>query len=260
MSRRLDRSEYRLVVDEGFAHLDEERWWPFYTPHWASREASAARLETGPGGLRLRIDADTEPWCPEFDGDIRVSHLQTGQLSGALGSSVGQHAFRDGLVVREEQPELELLTVRHGIIEARAKAIAHPDAMVALWPIGFGRDPRDSGEICIFEIFGSEIDADGGLVGVGVKPQRDDRLVEDFEKVRVDGDLTEFHDYAVEWTADALDFFIDDTLVKSVAQRIDYPVQLMLDVFELPRADGTRGTATLPHVFEVAHVRVWDRS
>ena len=129
MTRRLDRSGHRLDVDERFAHLDDTRWWPFYTPHWASREASAARLETGVDGLRLRIDADTEPWCPEFDGDIRVSHLQTGQFSGTLGSEVGQHVFRDGLVVREEQPELDLLTVRHGIIEARAKAIAHPDAI-----------------------------------------------------------------------------------------------------------------------------------
>jgi len=257
MGTRLDRSAHRLVVDERFTHLDDQRWWPFYTPHWASRDASAARFETGADGLRLRIEADTEPWCPEFDGSIRVSHLQTGQFSGALGSAVGQHAFRDGLVVREEQPELELLTVHHGIIEARARAIAHPDAMVALWPIGFGRDPRDSGELCIFEIFGSEIDADGGLVGVGVKPQRDDRLVEDFEKVRVEGDLTDFHDYAVLWTPDTIDFFIDDRLVKSVAQRIDYPVQLMLDVFELPPAAGTRDTAALPHVFEVAHVRVW---
>ncbi len=259
MSVRLDRSGYRLVVDERFERLDAERWWPYYTPHWSSREASAARVETGPDGLRLRIDADTPPWSPEFDGGIRVSHLQTGQLSGPLGSDVGQHAFRDGLVVREEQPELELLTFHHGILEARAKAIRHPDTMVALWPIGFGRDPRDSGEICVFEIFGSELDDHGGWVGVGVKPQRDPRLTLDFEKVRVDGDLTEPRDYAVEWTRDAIDFYIDDTLVKTVEQRIDYPLQLMLDVFEFPRPDGTRDLGALPHVFEVERLRLWRR-
>lgn len=259
MSTRLDRTGHRLQFDERFTHLDPERWWPYYTPHWANRDATAARSEVGPQGLRLRIDADTEPWSREFDGEVRVSHLQTGQLSGPVGSSVGQHAFRDGLVVREQQPELELLTMRHGILEARAKAIAHPDAMVALWPIGFGRDPRDSGEICVFEIFGSELDDEGGWVGVGVKPQRDDRLTEDFEKVRVDGDLTGFHDYAVEWTHDSIHFFIDDALVKSVAQSIDYPVQLMLDVYELPRADGSRDLDALPHVFEVAWLRVWER-
>ncbi len=259
MSVRLDRSGYRIVVDERFERLDTGRWWPYYTPHWSSREASEARVDTGLEGLRLRIDAATEPWCPEFDGGIRVSHLQTGQLSGPLGSGVGQHAFRDGLVVREEQPELELLTFRYGLLEARAKAIRHPDAMVALWPIGFGRDPRDSGEICVFEIFGSELDDDGGWVGVGVKPQHDPRLVEDFEKVRIDGPLTELRDYAVEWTPDRIDFFVHDTLVKTVEQRIDYPLQLMLDVFEFPRADGARDLDALPHVFEVERLRLWSR-
>lgn len=259
MSIRLDRSGYELVVDERFERLDPERWFPYYTPHWASRASSEARYETGPGGLALLIEADTEPWSPEFDPGVRVSHLQTGQFSGPVGSPIGQHVYRDDLVVREEQPELELLTFHLGILEARAKAIAHPDVMVALWPFGLARDPRDSGEICIFEIFGSELDDEGGLVGVGVKPHHDPRLVMDFEKVRIDGPLTEFRDYAVEWTPERVDFYIDETLVKTVEQRIDYPLQLMLDVFEAPRADGTRDLAALPHAFEVERIRLWER-
>jgi len=55
--------------------------------------------------LELIIDAVTEPWAPDLDGDLRVSHVQTGQFSGPLGSGVGQHRFRPGLVVREEQAE-----------------------------------------------------------------------------------------------------------------------------------------------------------
>jgi hypothetical protein len=43
--------------------------------------------------------------------------------------------------------------------------------------------------------------------------------------------------------------------VKTVVQSIDYPVQLMLDVYEFPRADGTRDTAALPHVLRVERVR-----
>ena len=38
------------------------------------------------GGLRLLIEADQEPWCPEFDGEVRVSSLQTGVFAGPVGS------------------------------------------------------------------------------------------------------------------------------------------------------------------------------
>ena len=41
--------------------LDRERWWPFYTPHWSSRERAAARYDLGDEGLTLRIDEDTAP-------------------------------------------------------------------------------------------------------------------------------------------------------------------------------------------------------
>lgn len=245
------------LVDERFEGLDPARWWPYYTPHWSSRSRTEARWSTGPAGLALRIDDDTPPWAPDLDGEIRVSHLQTGQFSGPVGSGIGQHRFRGGLTVREEQPERRLWLIEHGVIEVRMAAIRHPDVMVACWPIGFEDRADDCGEICIAEIFGSEIDADGGWVGVGVKPQNDPRLVADFEKVRVDGDLTRMHDYAVEWTAERLRFFVDGRWVKTVEQTIDYPVQIMLDVYEFPRADGTRDAAALPHRFRVERIRTF---
>lgn len=252
----LDLDGYVLEVDEQFdgADLADTRWFPYYTPHWSSREATRARYEVSDGTLKLRIDVDTAPWSPEYDGEVRVSHLQTGQFSGPLGSPVGQHRFRHGLIVREEQDEERLWLPHFGVIEARVRAIRHPSAMVALWPIGFEDEAANCGEICIFEIFGSEVGEQSGLVGVGVKPQRDPRLAMDFEKVPVDADLTEFHDYAVEWLPDRLRFFIDGRLVRVVEQSIAYPVQLMLDVYELP-TDAPRDLAALPFVFEVAHVR-----
>jgi hypothetical protein len=36
----------------------------------------------------------------------------------------------------------------------------------------------------------------------------------------------------VEWTADGVTWFVDDVPVRSVAQSPDYPMQLMLDIFE----------------------------
>lgn len=255
----LDLDGREADLDERFGEgvLDEKVWWPHYLPHWSSRERTAARYCIAPDALELFIDADTAPWSPEFDGDNRVSHVQTGQFAGVRGSAIGQHRFRDGLVVREEQPERRLHLPRFGVIEVRMAAVRHPDAMVAFWPIGFEDRPEDSGEICIAEIFGSEIDDEGGWVGVGIKRQHDPRLRDDFEKVRVEGDLTEMHDYAVEWTPDAVRFFIDHRWVKTVHQAIDYPVQLMLDLYELPRADGTRDLTALPHTFRVERVRTF---
>ena len=88
-----------------------------------------------------------------------------------------------------------------------------------------------------------------------MKPQNDPRLQEDFEKIRVAGDLTQPHDYAVDWTPERVRFFVDGRWVKTVVQSLDYPVQLMLDVYEIPRTDGARDLSAVPHVFRVARVR-----
>ncbi|MET9634278.1 hypothetical protein ABZX92_43175 [Lentzea sp. NPDC006480] len=68
-----------LEFEDRFTTLD--RWRPHYLPHWSSRAATAARYTTG-HGLTLRIDADQQPWCPEFDGDTRVSGFQSALTSG----------------------------------------------------------------------------------------------------------------------------------------------------------------------------------
>jgi hypothetical protein len=83
--------------------LDLGRWIPHYLPHWSSRERSAARYDVADGCLRLLVTADQEPWCPELDGEVRVSSLQTGVFAGPVGSSVGQHRFNPEAVVREAQ-------------------------------------------------------------------------------------------------------------------------------------------------------------
>lgn len=71
--------EFEDTFDGG--QLDLDRW----IPHWSSRERSAARYEVGGGSPRLLIEAE-EPWCPELDGEVRVSSLQTGVFAGPVGS------------------------------------------------------------------------------------------------------------------------------------------------------------------------------
>ena len=165
-------TEYELDFDEGFDGdvLDEGRWIPHYLPQWSTSERSAARYRTGGGRLRLVIEADQPPWCPEFDGAVRVSSLQTGVFAGGLGSRIGQHRFNPDLVVREEQQSRRLYTPPYGLIEVRAKALDDPTCMVALWMIGYEDAPENSAEICVFEIFGRDVQPDCVKVGMGVHP------------------------------------------------------------------------------------------
>jgi hypothetical protein len=260
----LDRTGYRVVHEDRFdaPDLDRRTWLPFYLPHWSSREAAAARYRLSGGRLRLRIDADQAAWCPEFDGDLRVSSLQTAVFSGPVGSTVGQHRVSARAVVREAQRPTSLLTPMYGLVEMRAEATDDPSAMVALWMIGVEDRPERSAEICVAEIFGREADGGRALVGMGVHPFADPTITDDFSKVPLDLDVRAPHDYAAEWTADAVRFYVDETLVKTVHQSPAYPMQLMLGIYEFPDARDaldTREASGYPKEFVVHHVRVSQR-
>jgi hypothetical protein len=247
-------------IDERFEVpvLDPAIWIPYYLPHWSSRERTSARYEVGGGSLRLRIDRDQPAWSPEFDGPIRVSSLQTGVFAGPVGSSVGQLRFREGLIVREAQESRALFTPRYGRLEIEAAALDDPHAMVAGWMIGYGDAPERTGEICIFEIFGHEV-ADGrALVGMGIHPFGDPALVDDFEKVPVEIDVRQQHQYAVEWLPGRVTLLVDGSPVKTAAQAPDYPMQLMLGIYEFPdRPEPPSPPESYPKVFEVRSFRAW---
>jgi hypothetical protein len=247
-----------LVFEERFQDpaVLEERWIPHYLPQWSSRERSRARYALGPEGIALRIDQDQAPWAPEWDGDLRVSNLQTGVRSGPVGSASGQHRFRPDLVVREQQDERWTYTPHYGAVEVRARANPDPQVMVALWLIGVERVPEECAELCVVEIFGSEVGEDRGLVGMGVHAFGDPRVSEDFEKIEVLSDLTLPHDYRVDWTPSGTAFAVDGIVVKRSAQSPDYPMQLMLDIFEFGREPGGH----YPKEFAVEHVLGWDVS
>ena len=234
VSTALDRSRYEVEVDDRFEtdELDRRLWLPWYLPHWSSRERSAARYRVGGGTLRLRIDADQQPWSQEFDGDVVVSSLQTGEFCGPLGSAVGQLRFRDGVVVREAQRNVALYTPTYGLFELRARAIADAANMVALWMIGYEDEPTRSGEICICEIFGRDVGASSARVGMGIHPWADPALRDEFAAEAIAIDATQSHVYAAEWTPEHVAFYVDDTLVKVVGQSPSYPMQFMLNIYE----------------------------
>ena len=245
---------YVLAFEGGFggAELDARRWLPYHLPHWSSRAQAAARYALGDGVLRLRVEADQPPWCPEFDGDVRVSSLQTGVFAGAVGSGVGQHRFTPVAVVREAQDNRRLYAPQYGVIETRLRALADPHCMVALWMIGYEDVPERSAEICVCEIFGSQVRPDGALVGMGVHPFGDPGISDEFEKVEVGVDVRDVHVYTAEWTPEYVAFYVDGTRRKVVRQSPSYPMQLMLGIYEF---GGPHAADRYPKEFVVDDVR-----
>jgi hypothetical protein len=256
------RAGYELEFEDDFrgAAVDESRWFPYYLPHWSSRDRVRARLGPHDDRLTLEIGADHEPWAPEWDGDLKASLLQTGHFSGPVGSEIGQLHFRPDLVVREAHGPVRTYTPTYGYIELRAKALADPATMVALWLMGYEDKPERSGEICVAEIFGADVGANTARVGMGIHPFGDPNLVDEFSTDEHAIDATEFHTYAVDWTRDRVEFFLDDARVKTVHQSPGYPMQLMLGIYEFPDRIDPERSGTYPKRFVVDHVRGYRRT
>ena len=221
----VSKDGYELEFEDTFRRQPRLRdGCPHYLPQWSSREASAARYEVGGGGLRLHIEADQPPWCPEVDGQTRVSSLQTGLFAGPVGSTVGQHRFTHGLVVREAQENARLYTPHYGLFELRAKAIDDPAQH------GGAVDDRVRGRA---RAFGGDLHLRdlrprrGGRAGRRRDGPASVRRPEDPRRVRRRGpvaiDAREFHDYAAEWTPGHVAFYVDERLVKVVEQSPGYP-------------------------------------
>jgi hypothetical protein len=251
--------EWRLIFEDTFdgPQINHDRWVPHYLPQWTVAERSAARYDFA-DGLRLRIDADQPAWRPE-DSELRVSSLQTGVWSGPVGSGAGTHRHREDLTVVSEQPSRRLFLPTSGRVEATLRASDDPTVMLAFWLVGFEDDPADSGEICVAELFGREIQPGGSGVNVGIKAHHDPRLVDDMEMLRLDINASTWHSYAAEWTANNVSFFVDNEPVRTVQQGAAYPMQLMVDVFEFP-VGPERPMNRYPKIGEVRSVRGYIRS
>jgi hypothetical protein len=259
----VSEQRYELEFEDAFdGDALDGRWWvPHYLPQWSSRDRSAARYEVGGGRLRLLVEADQQHWCPELDGEVRVSSLQTGVFAGPVGSAVGQHRFAPEAVVREAQENVRLYTPRYGRIEMRARVTDDPRCMTALWMIGYEDEPDLSAEICVCEIFGRDVAPDRAAVGMGVHPFGDPLIADEFAAETVAIDAREFHVYAAEWTSEYVAFSVDGEHVKMVGQSPSYPMQLMLGLYEFPNdadRDETRARP-YPKEFVVDYVRGYRR-
>jgi hypothetical protein len=230
-------------------------WVPHYLPQWSSRAESAATYAVGASELRLIIPPEQGLWCAEdHEPPLRVSGIQSGVFSGEVGTTIGQQPFREGAVVREFQPARWGWTPDYGLLEVRARMDLSARSMAAVWMVGLEDEPRRSAEICIFEVFGDALETEDGAptaaVGMGVHPFRDPAIADEFAAPRVAIDVGEFHVYAADWRPGRVDFLVDGEQITSVEQAPDYPMQMMIAVFDFP-ADAAASQA-VPHVPELA--------
>lgn len=234
--------------------LDRDVWVPHYLPMWSSREASAATYAVTESELRLTIPPEQGLWCPDDHDPLRVSGIQSGVFSGEVGSTIGQQPFRDGLVVREFQPAQWGWTPEYGLLEVRARMDLSPRSMAAVWMVGLETEPARSAEICIFEVFGDALETRDGsrtaAVGMGLHPFRDPVITDDFAAPRIAIEVAEFHVYAADWQPGRVDFLVDGEHVRTVHQAPDYPMQMMVAVFDFPA--GPAASAAPDHVPELA--------
>lgn len=258
----INKSGYTLVFYDEFDddELDRSRWLPHYLPQWSSKQSSKANYRIQDSRLILQITEDQLPWCPEFNGDVKVSNLQTGVFSGPLGSEFGQHKFSPGCIVREEQAEERLFTQQFGYFEIRAKGSGNPNNVCGFWMIGFEDEPYKSAEICPFELKGWNVNGQQCTLGFGIHPFGDPSIHEEFFEEQMPFDPTGFHIYAVDWTEQGVDFYVDNKLIHSSKQSPNYPMQLMLNIYEIPAQEsGSRTSPVYPSEFVIDYVRCYQK-
>lgn len=237
------------VEDDFSGALSSDLWIEHYLPHWTTPDRSAARSDAVPGGRRLRIDADQPDWRPE-DAPLRVSNLQTGNFSGPLGSGRGTHRHRaDGLAVRTPAPTRLLWAPSAGRLDITVSATSDVGCMLAVWLVGTAHlAPEHAGEICVFEIDADATGADASRARCGIKAHDDPRLRTDMAEVRIPVDATRPHTWTAVWGDSETVIGCEGVVVRRIPQAPDYPLLLMVDLFELdPSAGGHPKTATIHH-------------
>lgn len=160
---------------------------------------------------------------------------------------------------------------RYGRIEVRAKLPTGRGLWPAIWMLGVNRReagwPR-CGEIDIMENVG--YDPEVIHANIHTEAYNHVRGTNKGASIRIERPWADFHVYALEWTPDRLDFFVDDRRYFSygndgsgpAAWPFDQPFYLILNVAVGGSWGGRHGVdeSVLPQRMEVDYVRVYAQS
>ncbi len=184
---------------------------------------------------------------------MRVSNLQTGTFSGPVGSTHGTHRHRsDGLAVRTETPLQLLFAPSRGRIDLTVAASRADGCMLAVWLVGTEHlSPEHSGEICVVEIDAAAI-GEVTTVRSGLKAHDDPALVTDMAEVAVALDASVLHTWTVIWGDGETLIGCEGLVVRRIPHAPDYPLFLMIDLFEIGPTQGS-----YPKAATVSRVTAW---
>lgn len=245
-----DMDGYTLLMCDDFdeKQLNTDYWLPTYLPQWSSRKNTIPSYTIQNSILSLYIADTQEPWCPEWNGSVRVSNLQTGVFSGEIGSSVGQHHFTEGLIVREFQPRELKITPLYGYIECRVRCHISKENVAALWMIGVEETPEQSSEICLFELKGWQAAEKSAVIGYGIHSFGDPNLVDEFYEHHFDICVSDWNVYSVKWEEQQIAFYLNGEKIRVIHQSPNYPMQLMLNLYDLKNIKNERNRIEADYV------------
>ena len=258
----VDKPGYRLIFQDEFdgETLDYSRWVPQYLSSWAQKPELAEPTYIMENGLmRLQIFAETQPWCPEYDGETVVSGFTTGDRN-ALHNWNGTSAVRNPVEMQATHLN------QYGYYEIRAKGQSGSARHAAWWLLGFEDVPDESAEIDIFEILGNNSHKVPVNFHAWNDPDAPDGGGFSYTNRQMDFH-EEFHIYGFNWiegggqgeAPDKMEFYVDGVKTGERNVNIDYPVLQLFSLYE-KRAGGWTGIwlpKPYPNTFDIDYVRVY---
>ena len=258
----VDKPGYRLIFQDEFdgETLDDSRWVPQYLSSWAQKPELAEPTYIMENGLmRLQIFAETQPWCPEYDGETVVSGFTTGDRN-ALHNWNGTNAVRNPVEMQATHLN------QYGYYEIRAKGQSGSARHAAWWLRGFEDVPDESAEIDIFEILGNNSHKVPVNFHAWNDPDAPDGGGFSYTNRQMDFH-EEFHIYGFNWiegggqgeAPDKMEFYVDGVKTGERNVNIDYPVLQLFSLYE-KRAGGWTGIwlpKPYPNTFDIDYVRVY---
>ena len=261
----LNKPGYYLTASDEFnvsgATLTPELWNTKYLPHWSS-VSNEARYAISNGALDLRIDKDTPAWDPAYDGNTKISGIQTAQRDGL-------HKWNANYPgINHHEPTNMQHIQRYGYFEIRAKVAKGGGLHSAWWMVGAQQDTvpgngatKQNSEVDIFETLGR--DTTKGLFNW--HKWNDPAGGEKSTTFGNGSDLSAaYHVYGFEWTPTQMKLYLDNTLVQTIQGSPNYPMLTLLGIYEKTDPGSWTGpfdpSIPYPKNFSIDYFRAYQKA